>query len=73
MMQLKQNLTLRKAQTMQVDLKEKTKLFSQENKCEDFDEDCDEDICATSCWLYQPERGWCPLLYVPQTERQSHE
>lgn len=47
---------------MQVDLKEKQNLFSEKNKCKDFDEDCDDDICATKCWLHQPERGWCPLL-----------
>ncbi len=57
---------------MQVDLKEKTKLFSEKNKCKDFDEDCDDGICATSCWLYQPERGWCPLLKIQKQKEKNN-
>ena len=30
--------------------------------CLDFDDDCDGSFCALNCWLYQPERGVCPLL-----------
>lgn len=39
------------------------------HRCRDFDEDC-KDVPAphrvfgshVNCWLYAPERGWCPFL-----------
>lgn len=33
-----------------------------DNRCKDFDEDCDEVSCKVACWLYAPEQGWCPFL-----------
>lgn len=57
-----QNGDVSECATYPVDLKKKESIFTEETKCLDFDEDCDDDICPTSCWLNQPERGWCPLL-----------
>jgi hypothetical protein len=41
------------------------------HRCSDFDDDC-KDVPGIapdgsirthlSCWLYAPERGWCPFL-----------
>jgi hypothetical protein len=35
---------------------------SAEKMCADHDEDCPGVACKTTCWLYQPERGFCPYL-----------
>jgi hypothetical protein len=32
------------------------------NRCRDFDEDCPEVECKLTCWLHDPEQGWCPYL-----------
>jgi len=32
------------------------------SKCKDFDSECVDVRCKTTCWLYQPERGYCPFL-----------
>ena len=53
------------------DIKEKPKVddpLGPRHRCLDFDEDCegvpDRTVFRThlSCWLYAPERGWCPFL-----------
>jgi hypothetical protein len=48
------------------DLKERTEdeidPLGPDNRCRDFDEDC-EDVCdKLGCWLYDPSQGWCPYL-----------
>ncbi len=44
------------------DFPEPRDIFSEKSKCTDFDSDCDEKMDATACWLYDPEKGYCPLL-----------
>ncbi len=49
---------------MQTEEQAKTKtkkLFSKETRCKDYDEDC-EGLRHTTCWLFDPEQGWCPYL-----------
>lgn len=44
-------------------LEKPVELFTEDNKCKDFDEDCAElEPCAFKCWLYDPSQGWCPFL-----------
>ena len=31
-------------------------------RCLDFDHECPEVKDKAACWLYQPERGYCPFL-----------
>ena len=33
-----------------------------DNRCRDYDRDCEDVSCKTACWLYDPEQGWCPYL-----------
>lgn len=41
--------------------------------CLDFDEDCKDVPCKTTCWLYQPERGICPYLAAASTTKADKE
>lgn len=48
---------------MQTETKERTKdPMAPENRCKDFDDECDEVMCKTRCWMHAPEKGWCPYL-----------
>lgn len=31
-------------------------------RCEDFDDECPDVACKTTCWLHAPELGYCPFL-----------
>ncbi len=36
--------------------------MGENNRCRDYDDDCDKVDCKVGCWLYAPEQGWCPYL-----------
>lgn len=41
-----------------------------DERCKDFDEDCEWVRCKLSCWMHDPSTGQCPYLtgelYDPQ-------
>ena len=37
--------------------------------CLDFDDECKDVESPTKCWLYQPERGFCPYLPGPEEKQ----
>lgn len=46
-------------------LKERPKQINplgEDNRCRDYDGDCEDVRDKTACWLYDPEQGWCPYL-----------
>lgn len=43
-------------------LKQRTDPLGDWNRCRDFDEDCADIGCKLTCWLHDPEQGWCPYL-----------
>lgn len=40
-------------------------LRHKDNRCVDYDEDCDDVPCKLTCWLHDPELGVCPYLVEP--------
>ena len=43
-------------------LQKPEEILVEENQCKDFDEDCPGNGGPTNCWLYDPCKGWCPLI-----------
>ena len=39
--------------------------------CEDIDDECPTVVSHAKCWIYQPERWYCPWL--PQMENRDED